>query len=421
MTDGDANVDTMAQMALDEPIPLDQETFVNEAGAVENTDSTGAEMASDNREPPVSCAMADASLTGSAVTLNASDETLWTEDQLEDARLFDAALASVTRELEDTSVPVPMPLPSQLPSQSPSRNALSTTQSPALHAPPSPPLTNPITAPSPVSGSATAHQPSPSASEPIQQPYATSQTPQQTTVPFHPCDVQHPSRPAWPSPRFGPMFDGAKLKRQPYRLMHVHVVRGSELMRDEDLVKQDGSPQGSDLQLEPEPGPTSDARDGHDSTPRCDLEPALKPVHPGDVDEGGSNGQDSAPTRPLQLGDATGREDFVPTRDSEPAPPKAASMRASDGPLIEQEEAGPKRDSESISNCEPVRVGCNGYSPPPVSPTSDSTLGGTPPLDGTSAIIPLALVAAQASPMKDVMLCEDDEDDDDDLILLYPS
>ncbi|KAF7346009.1 hypothetical protein MSAN_01826800 [Mycena sanguinolenta] len=101
-----------------------------------------------------------------------------------------------------------------------------------------------------------------------------------------------------------------------------------------------------------------------------------------DVAEGVSNSRNPVPRSSLQpddalAGDPMGREDFVPIPGAEPESPKVAPMRSS----IEQDDSAPKRDSES--NPEPVRAACIGYSPPPMSPKSDSTLGGTPPLIGT--------------------------------------
>ncbi|KAJ7366559.1 hypothetical protein DFH08DRAFT_1072035 [Mycena albidolilacea] len=100
-------------------------------------------------------------------------------------------------------------------------------------------------------------------------------------------------------------------------------------------------------------------------------------------------------------------------------PPNGSSVSLATAEVPPQDVSGPKPEPAHGTT---TTRNHDGYSPPPVSPTSDSTLGGTPPI-GTGVILPLALVAAGASFVKpvDMALSEDDEEEELELELMYPS
>ncbi|KAJ7242861.1 hypothetical protein B0H12DRAFT_840919 [Mycena haematopus] len=431
-TGGDTTVDTMADMTLDDPIPLDQGMILSQAAAIENlpngADTTTVEMP-------------------------------WTEDQIEDARVFDAALASVTRELEDSPA-LSAKAPWSTHTTEPSSTEYSALRGPGV--PSSPLLTSLPTPPSPVSDSSNTHQLTPSASDPVlRSPSLDTKPPspwQATTPPYLPfssrCALHE-------SPFRGTKFDGVGPTPPPCYKLYVWRDSDPEPQTAANNTRdrgEDGSPPRRDLEPELHPeqelvqgATTPDAGEGHDCAPRCDPEAALKPAHVAtttvETREGYSTGQEySSPARalepepglePTQLattmaaalcGDLTGRDDFVPTHDQ----PEVANTHAanpSDGYSTKRDDTTLRRDF--TSDPEPVQVGtpvtnaCNGYSPPPMSPTSDSTLGGTPPIGDTGLtnfILPLALAAAHTSSMKvDIVLCEEDDDDGDELQLWYPS
>jgi hypothetical protein len=91
------------------------------------------------------------------------------------------------------------------------------------------------------------------------------------------------------------------------------------------------------------------------------------------------------------------------------------SLATAEVPL--QDVSGPKPEPAHGTT---TTTNHDGYSPPPASPTSDSTLGGTPPI-GTGVILPLALVAASASFVKPVDMGLSEDDEEEDLELGYPS
>lgn len=89
------------------------------------------------------------------------------------------------------------------------------------------------------------------------------------------------------------------------------------------------------------------------------------------------------------------------------------SLATAEVPL--QDVSGPKPEPAHGTT---TTTNHDGYSPPPASPTSDSTLGGTPPI---GVIFPLALVAASASFVKPVDMALSEDDEEEELELAYPS
>jgi hypothetical protein len=100
-------------------------------------------------------------------------------------------------------------------------------------------------------------------------------------------------------------------------------------------------------------------------------------------------------------------------------PPNGSSVDVSlaTAEVLLQDVSGPKPEPAHGTT---TTTNHDGYSPPPASPTSDSTLGGTPPI-GTGVILPLALVAASVSFVKPVDMGLSEDDEEEELELGYPS